>query len=141
MINAFVDCDIIIDLLTRREPHFFESARFFQQYEKGKISLYSSPLAIANVHYIVRKSLGNEKTKVVIKKLLKIISITDLSEKILKLALNSDFKDFEDAIQSFSAIPAKCSYIVTRNIKDFKESKIPAITPAEINTILDNSND
>jgi predicted nucleic acid-binding protein len=55
MIHAFIDCDVIIDLLTRREPHFKESALVFQAALDKRIQLFTSPLAIANVHYMVKK--------------------------------------------------------------------------------------
>ncbi|MCM8541174.1 MAG: PIN domain-containing protein [Lentisphaeraceae bacterium] len=136
MISVFVDCDVIIDLLTHREPHFYESAKLFQECQNGKVSLLTSPLAIANVHYIVRKSKGEEQTREILKKLLSLIKLTTIDEKIIAKALDSSMKDFEDAIQGFSAKPYKCKYIVTRNIKDYKQSEIEAITPTEMNKKL-----
>ena len=136
MIKVFVDCDIIIDLLTRREPHFYESAKFFQQYELGKTELITSPLAIANVHYITRKTLGSDKSKEVIQKLLQIISLSELTQDIVNESLKSQIYDFEDAIQSISARNCSCIYIVSRNVKDYKKSDVPAKTPSEINQLL-----
>jgi len=55
-----------------------------------------------------------------------------LSDKILELALNdAKFKDFEDGIQYYSALESQCQLIVTRNLKDFKNSKIPVLSPKE----------
>ena len=136
MMSIFVDCDVIIDLLTHREPHFFESAKLFQACQNGKVSLLTSPLVIANIHNIVRKSKGEKQTREVLKKLLSLIKLTAIYGKIILNALNSTMKDFEDAIQSLSAKPLKCKYIVTRNIKDYKQSTIKAITPTEMNKLL-----
>jgi predicted nucleic acid-binding protein len=137
MISAFIDSDIIIDLLTHREPHFYESAKVIQKCQDGKISLYTSPLAIANVHYMVRKSKGEQQTREVLKKLLTLIKITVLDSNCVLEALNSKMKDFEDAMQTESADPYDCNYIITRNIKDYKVASIDAKTPFEINSILD----
>ncbi len=137
MIYAFIDSDIIIDLLTHREPHFYESAKVIQKCQDGKISLYTSPLAIANVHYMVRKFKGEQQTRVVLKKLLSLIKITVLDSNCVLEALDSNMKDFEDAMQAESADPYDCNYIITRNIKYYKLATIEAKTPFEINSILD----
>ena len=136
MIQAFIDSDVIIDLLTHREPHFHESAKIIQHCQDGKIELCTSPLAVANVHYIVRKSKGEDKTREVLKKILSIIKLTVFDSEIVHYALNSDMRDFEDAMQAKSAEPYNCEFIITRNIKDYKLSNIEAKTPAEINSII-----
>jgi predicted nucleic acid-binding protein len=125
----FVDCDIIIDLLAAREPFFKDSALIFQQAQENNIQLYTSPLAIANVYYIVRKSKGDAKTRVILSKLLTLVKLAPIDEACIQQALDSEFKDFEDAIQYFAAKLVHCDYIVTRNIKDYKASAIKAVTP------------
>ena len=137
MIYAFIDSDVIIDLLTHREPHFYESAKVIQKCQDGRIGLYTSPLAIANVHYMIRKSKGEQQTREVLKKLLTLIKITELDSNCVLEALNSEMKDFEDAMQAESADPYDCNYIITRNIKDYKLASIEAKTPYEINSIID----
>ena len=94
MIHAFIDCDVIIDLLTRREPHFKESALLFQSALDKQIQLFTSPLAIANVHYMVKKSKDEQQTRNAISKLLTIIEIADMTKNTVIKALNSDMKDF-----------------------------------------------
>lgn len=128
----FVDCDVIIDLLTAREPFFKDSALVFQQAQDNDIALYTSPLAIANVYYIVRKSKGDEKTREILLKLLSIVKLIAIGEDSVLQALNSGFKDFEDAIQYYAAKPMSCDYIITRNVKDYKMSSIKATTPKEL---------
>ena len=132
MIHAFVDCDVIIDLLTHREPHFTDSALIFQRALEKKIKLFTSPLAIANVHYMVRKTKDEQKTRDAISKLLKIITITDMNQSTVLNALSSEMKDFEDALQSNSASLLACDYVITRNTKDYKKSDLEAKKPFEI---------
>ncbi|EDM27864.1 PIN domain protein [Lentisphaera araneosa HTCC2155] len=136
MIHAFIDCDVIIDLLTRREPHFKESALLFQSALDKQIKLFTSPLAIANVHYMVKKSKDEQQTRNAISKLLTIIEIADMTKSTVIKALNSDMKDFEDALQSYTAEPLACDYIITRNTKDYKKALLEAKTPTEINQII-----
>ena len=136
MIRAFVDCDIIIDLLTRREPHFTDSALIFQRAFEGKLTLLTSPLAIANVHYIIRKMKGEHSSRNAINKLLKVITITDMNQSTVFNALKSDMKDFEDALQSSSAATLPCDFIITRNIKDYKKSNLEAKKPIEALQLL-----
>jgi hypothetical protein len=52
--------------------------------------------------------------------------------RILNLAIDSKFKDFEDAVQHFSAVQAGAECMVSRNPDDFpRESVCPVLTPAE----------
>ena len=136
MIHAFVDCDVIIDLLTRREPHFSDSSLIFQSALENKLKLFTSPLAIANVHYMIRKTKGEDKTREAISKLLSFITITVMNQNTVLKALESDMKDFEDALQSFSAEPLACDYIITSKTNDYKKSILEAKTPFEINKLI-----
>jgi hypothetical protein len=58
-----------------------------------------------------------------------LVNVLDLTDKILELSLNDDeFRDFEDAIQYFSAIENEIEIIITRNLNDYTKSKIPVMT-------------
>jgi len=50
---------------------------------------------------------------------------------LIEKGLNSEFSDFEDSLQYFSALRTNCDIIITRNGKDFKKSQIPIMTPDE----------
>ena len=78
---------------------------------------------------ILRKEIGIEQAKTTIRKLRLIINVIDSSEKTIDCALNSDFSDFEDAIQYYTAQNHNLSVIVTRNVKDYKDSNLSAETP------------
>jgi len=129
MNKYFVDTDVIIDLLAARQPHFHFSAVLFTLAEMGKFELYTTPTVIVNTFYILRKQLGNEGAKSALRKLRLIIHVTDSSEKIIDQALNSDFNDFEDAVQYYTALNSNIPVILTRNIKDFKQANILVQTP------------
>ena len=129
MNKYFVDTDVILDLLSQRVPHFHFSAVLFSLAEMGKFELYTSPTVMVNTFYILRKNLGNENAKNALRKLRIILHVIDSSEKVLDLALNSNFNDFEDAIQYYTALDADIQTIITRNLKDYKTADILVQTP------------
>lgn len=82
------------------------------------------------MYYLLRKSANHEIIIEKIKQLLNIIDIIKIDKKAVFGALNSNFKDFEDALQNFSAIEnSEIKIILTRNIKDFKKSELAVLTP------------
>ena len=129
MNKVFVDSDVILDLLAHRVPHFHISALLFTFADMNKIELYTSPTVFCNVFYILRKELGIEKAKESLRKLRLIVKVIDSSEKTIDSALNSVFSDFEDAIQYYTAQNHKLTTIVTRNVKDYKNSNLSVETP------------
>ena len=129
MNRYFVDTDVILDLLSARIPHFHFAAVLFSLAEMGKYELYTSPTVFTNAFYILRKQLGNEKAKNTLRKLRIILHVVDSTEKVIDQALNSDFSDFEDAIQCYTALNNNMQCIITRNIKDYKNSGVLVQTP------------
>ncbi|MEW4923452.1 PIN domain-containing protein [Algibacter sp. 2305UL17-15] len=128
--KLFVDSDVVIDFFTDREPHVNSASELFELSEKGDIALYISALSINNIYYIVRKYLGHKKTLEVIESLAEMTEIIGTTKKEVIQALKNDFKDFEDSIQYSSALTIKnLDAIITRNIKDYRNSKIAVMTP------------
>lgn len=130
--KVLIDANIILDVLCKRPEFYEDSARIFKLCEVKKITGVISALSIPNIMYILRKELDADKTKEVLDNLMLIFSVADLKADDLKKAADMKFKDFEDAIQSACASRIKANYIVTRNIKDFSESKVTAIKPTEL---------
>ena len=129
MKKLYVDTNIVIDLLSRREPFFEEAAELFSLADKKQIELSVSSLTIANTSYALLRQMDSNKAKSVLRKLRLILKILPLDDKIIGLALNDDnFSDFEDGLQYFTAIEDEQELIITRNLKDFKNSKLPTMT-------------
>jgi len=129
MKKLFIDTNIVIDLLSRREPFFEESASLFSLADKKIVDLSVSSLTIANTSYTLLRQMDSGKAKTILRKLRLIVKILPLDDKIVGLALNDDtFLDFEDGLQHFSALENNQDIIITRNLKDFKNSKLPAMT-------------
>jgi len=124
--KIFIDTDVIIDLLIDRQPHAIAASILFDLADKNKLKVCTSSLCFNNVHYILRKKLGDRKTRNIIGELLEIVEVLSVSGNDISNAVISEFKDFEDAIQHSVAISEKgINAIVTRNTKDYKKSKIP----------------
>lgn len=129
MKKLFVDTNILIDLLSRREPFYEEAAELFSLADRKQIELSVSSLTIANTTYTLMRQMDSNKAKSVLRKLRLILKILPLDDKIIGLALNDDnFSDFEDCLQYFTAIEDERELIITRNLKDFKNSKLPTMT-------------
>jgi predicted nucleic acid-binding protein len=130
MDKVFIDTDVIIDFLIDRQPHANHSSKIFDLADRGKVEIYISALSVNNVHYVTRKILGSKKAKTVISELLKFVKTQGVGENDILEALTDDIKDFEDAIQHSSATRIEgIKAIITRNTKDYKNSRLAVFTP------------
>ncbi len=132
MKKLFLDTNIVIDLLARRDPDYSDAAQVFSMGDKKQIQLSVSALTFANTNYLLSKAKPQNEVKSILRKFKLLVNVLPLEDKIINLALNdTDFKDFEDGLQYFSAIQYDQDLIITRNLKDFKSSKIPALTAGQ----------
>lgn len=129
--KVFLDTNIVLDVLGKREPFFEAANNLFKLGEKGEIELQISSITFINVQYILRKEIGKEPVKTVIRGLRLLCSVCNIGEREIDLALLSDMKDFEDAVQYFTAINHNSKVIITRDTKDFKGSRLPIMTAEE----------
>ena len=128
MDKVFVDSDITLDLLSYREPFYLPAANLFSLADKNEIRLFVSSLSFANLNYILSKQFSAEQAK---KKLLKfktLVTVLSVDDKIVELALASDFRDFEDALQYFTATENNIKILLTRNLRDYKHADISVLT-------------
>ena len=141
MKKLFLDTNIIIDLLAKRDPFYQGAAAIFSCADHKKCMIHTSALSITTTHYIVSQRLKQEDVKSALGNLKLLLNIISLDDKILELALNDNiFSDFEDGIHYYSALENKMDIIITRNLRDFKHSKIPAMTASQFlkSTSFDN---
>jgi len=129
--KLFIDTNIMLDLLGERIPFYNSIAKIATLADKSQLTLVASALSYATVSYFLTKFENTEKAKDKLRKFKIISEICDLDEVIIEKGLNSNFSDFEDSLQYFSALKSNCSILVTRNGKDFKESQIPVMTADE----------
>ncbi len=132
MDKVLIDTDVVLDFFFDRKPFSEHAAKIFSLCELKLIQGFITPVIYSNVYYLLRQTAKHEK---VIEKLNLLLSITDVLEmdkEVVKAALSSKFKDFEDALQNYAAVKAgTIDTIITRNIKDFKYSEIAVFTPED----------
>lgn len=130
--RVLIDTNIIMDVLANREGFSEPASQLFKLCEVGQVQGMIYALSIANIAYIMRKELDREQIKDVIAKLDAIFTIADMKGGDFKKAAELPMDDFEDALQSICAARLNADFIVTRNPKDFRDSKVMAIKPSEL---------
>ena len=131
MENVFVDTNIVIDLLQKRDEFYKEAQELFTLADRKKVKLYISALTFANTYYILSRFYSSDEAKKILSKFKVLVEVLPTTDKIIELALASDFKDFEDAIQFYTALESSFEAIITRNKKDFKNNLIPVFIAKE----------
>ena len=129
MTNLFIDTNIVIDLLAKREPFYEAAVKLFSLADRRKVKLYVSSLTFANTNYVLSKMNNSIRAKEILSKFKVLVFVVELNDKIIELSLNDkSFSDFEDGLQHYSALENESDIIITRNLRDFKNSKIPVMT-------------
>ncbi|MCO5247758.1 MAG: PIN domain-containing protein [Chitinophagales bacterium] len=129
MDKIFLDTNIVVDFLGEREGFYRSAAQVLTLADKKRIKVFTSPTTISTTFYLLSKY---ENTKIALEKIRKLkvlCSISMMDDEVIEKAINSDFKDFENALQYFSAVASNCDIILTRNERDFKNALIPVINP------------
>lgn len=130
--KILIDTNVILDVLCNRKDFAEDSLKIFRYCETMQIEGCISALSVPNIVYIMRKELDGEKIKEILTTLTALFTVIDLRETDLIKAADLAFSDYEDALQAVCAARAKANYIVTRNIKDYTHSPVPAIKPGEL---------
>ncbi len=132
MIKVFTDTNIIVDLIANRQPFSKYAIEIFSKAEQKKIKLFTSSHSIATTHYLLKKYIEEKNLRDVLYHLLDYLTVVQVDVDVIKKGFRSKHKDFEDAIQIICASSVeKIDCIITRNVKDFKDSEILVLTPDE----------
>jgi predicted nucleic acid-binding protein len=130
MNRLFIDSDVIIDLLARRK-NYPEAAALMMIIAEKKAAAFTTPIVLANVDYIITKYSSKTKSRRAMKLLRRNLSILQMDEKTVDAALESEFPDFEDAMQYHAAEKQGIDFIVTRNKKDYAKGSLKVVTAQE----------
>lgn len=126
-----LDSDVIIDVLLKREPFEKDSGVVIDLCVKRKINGFITPIILANIYYFLRKENTHKHVIQQLNQFISTVEILKIDKEVILTALNSDFLDFEDAMQNYAAeFDSKINVIVTRNVKDYTKSKLNVMTPA-----------
>ena len=131
MNKILLDTNIILDIALERREFFEKSKELLLTINKLSIPSYVSATTVTDIYYILKKSKGHQLTVSFLKNLFDFIDIASVNKEVILSALNSELTDFEDAVQTECAIQNNINIIITRNIADFKKSKLEILTPSE----------
>jgi predicted nucleic acid-binding protein len=132
MSKLLVDTNIVLDLLAKRVPFYDSAAKLFSMADKKRIALSISSLTFANTSYVLSRLKTPGKSREILRRFRVLVKVLPLDDKVIDLALSDlGFKDFEDGLQYYSALENGQEMIITRDLSDFKESRIPVMTPEE----------
>lgn len=135
--KILVDTNIILDVLLKREPHNKAAQVIMTKCAEREITGYLAAHSIPNIFYVLRKDYSQEERRRFIRNLCEIFRISDLNtEKIISAIDNEQFLDFEDCLQEECAAAETADFIVTRNLADFKQSRVKVIGPDEFVKLL-----
>ncbi|WP_204104695.1 MULTISPECIES: PIN domain-containing protein [Spirulina sp. CCY15215] len=137
--KILLDTNIILDYALERKPFFSLSEDVFEIIENQKIVGYVSASTISDLYYIIRKSKGKEWAIIFLSRLFNLCQIATCDRKVIELALQANFKDFEDAIQYGAAIVNGLDAIVTRNPQDFPVNDLQILTCDRLMQIIADS--
>ena len=130
MTRLFLDTNIVVDLLEGREPFCYDAAQLFTMAHENKVELLVSPMTFSTASFLLRKH-GSDGVRNLLSNLRRLVSVTTSDERTVDDSIASQFKDFEDAMQYYTALNAKAEIIITRNGKDFTASNLPVMTATE----------
>jgi predicted nucleic acid-binding protein len=131
-VRVMVDTNVILDVWLLREPYWKESATLVSWVEQGKLAGYLCPTTITTLHYLGKSALGEKQARVLLGQLLDIFNVGVLTPEIFRDALSSRITDFEDAVIEAVSLATEVDLIATRNLKDFRRSRVHAKSPAQL---------
>ena len=133
MMRIFIDTNILLDLMLRREPFYAKAQLIYQLGVWGDVELFVSDLTIVNCMCIaMRQKVALDNIYDFMQEMRKHIFISGIGEEVIDKAINAKSKDFEDIVQYYSAQNCNADYVVTRNKNDFPNDIIPVIEPEDM---------
>ena len=133
---ALFDTDVVLDLFLDRHPFAEAAAIMFSKVEERVVQGYVSATTITTIYYLATKTIGIKKAKWATRKLLSLLEVASVDRAVIEGALEGKYKDFEDGVIAEAARQIQADVIITRNVRDFRTSPVPAHSPAEMLKIL-----
>jgi predicted nucleic acid-binding protein len=135
--KVLFDTNVILDVLLDREPFSGVASCLLTKVEQYEIMGFICATTVTTIHYLIAKALGDQEADRHVRSLLTLFAIAPVDRMVLENGLAAEFEDFEDAVLHEAALHAGAEYIVTRNIVDFKKSRLPALEPKELLAALE----
>jgi len=130
--RILLDTNIILDIALKREPFYEPSARILRASDFDRTHLFITASIATDLYYVLSREKGPDTARAFIADLLAAVDVCGVDKDVLLEAVNSDFPDFEDAVQNFAAAGGAIDVIVTRNEADFAGSALTVLAPCEL---------
>ncbi|GHV18048.1 twitching motility protein PilT [Fibrobacterales bacterium] len=131
MKKVLVDINVILDCLNQRN-NFETAAEIINLCEEKEAIGFVGAHEITTLSYFLNKSdKDTARVKTTLLTILDIFSVIPIAGNVLREALLSPINDYEDAVLEVSALAEKLDFIITRNLSDFTDSRVSALTPEE----------
>lgn len=137
--RVLLDTNIVLDLLLDREGFAEDAASIWEAHRRGEIEAFVAPITPINVFFIARKLKGADPARQYVSKILETLSVSLLDQQTLLAAEILPFTDYEDAVQAACALFGNLDAIVTRDLKDFRNSPLTVFSPSEFLIYLNTS--
>ena len=134
--KLFLDTNVVIDYLAKRQPFAEDASQMIMLCLQKNYELCVSALSFTIIYYVLKKQYGHERLLELLRDLHSLLTVGEVDGNVLQQALVSDFTDFEDAVQCYTAMASGADLIVTRNVRDFSHSPLLVRTPAEVCDLL-----
>jgi predicted nucleic acid-binding protein len=128
--RVFVDTNVLLDVLARREPFYADAARIWSLAERGKIEALISAISYNNTYYVVRRASNRRSAEKGLRLIRNVFTPVPLTIQVLNQAMDAGFEDIEDALQFYSALHAEADCLITRDADHFPSEDLPVLAPA-----------
>ncbi|MES1937481.1 type II toxin-antitoxin system VapC family toxin [Salinisphaera hydrothermalis] len=126
-----IDLNVVLDVVQKREPHYTASAAVMGRVTDGRVAACLPAHAFTTLHYLVSRHQTETTANRVVDWLLRYFEVAGTTSRELRRARALGWPDFEDAVVAAAAESHSCTHIVTRNVRDFSDSPVLALTPEE----------
>lgn len=129
--KIFIDTNVMVDLLAKREPFYDAATRLFSLVDTGQYTAVVAGISFSTTAYLLERRLSYEDLSQILRQFASIVEIAAIDERTVRKSLSttSRFHDIEDAMQHYAAVQSGCEALITRNVKDFVHSDIPVFLP------------
>ena len=134
--KVLLDINVILDVLSRREPFYRDSAAIWRLAENGYIVGMLAAHSITTLYYLYTSQTSPPAAVLSIEKMLDVFRVAAIDQSVIETALQYGWADFEDAVQMAAAEAADCNHLVTRNPKDFEAGPVQSLQPADFLAII-----
>jgi predicted nucleic acid-binding protein len=129
--KVFVDTNVLLDVLAKRQPFYGDAARIWSMAERGQIEAQVSVISFNNIYYVIRRAANRKAADQAQRLMRNVFTAVPLNAQVLNQAIDAGFSDFEDAIQFHSAVHAGADCLITRAAEHFTATIFPVLTPPE----------